>query len=182
MEIGQKLKDLRLQKKFSLGQLAGKVGLTRSFLSQVEKDKTSPSIPSLIKILSALDTSIGEFFQTVEEKPSVFIKKKERRFFQDSESPTRMASLSTGFKNPRMEPFYVEFEGGRSSELISSQGEAFVFVFEGALELAVADESYILETGDSLYFDASIPHRITPDKDMKTSALFVTEKSIIRIH
>ena len=182
MEFGKKLKELRLQKNYSLEKLAGKVGLTRSFLSQVEKDKTSPSIPSLIKILSALDTSIGEFFQTVEEKRGVLIKKEEMRFFQDTESSTRMASLSTGFKNPRMEPFYVEFEGGRSSELISSHGEAFVFVFEGVLDLAVGDESYLLEKGDSLYFDASIPHRITPDKDLKTSALFVAEKSIIRIH
>ena len=54
MNIGSQLKELRLQQKLSLEQLARRVGLTRSFLSQVEKDKASPSITSLIKILGAL--------------------------------------------------------------------------------------------------------------------------------
>lgn len=182
MKIGKKLKELRLQEGFSLEQLANQVGLTRSFLSQIEKDKTSPSIPSLIKILSALKISMADFFQTVEEKQGVFIKKGDRRFFRDTESLTRMASLSAGFKSPQMEPFYVEFEGGRSSDLISSQGECFVFVLAGAIELSMGDETFRLDQGDSLYFDASVPHKITPDRDKKTAALFVAEKSILKIH
>jgi len=182
MNIGKKLKELRTQKKLSLEKLAAKVGLTRSFISQVEKDKTSPSLPSLIKIVSALDMSVAEFFQTVEEKRSVHIKGAERKCYQDIEAKTKIASLSSGFRNAQMEPFYVEFEGERISEIISLQGESFVFVLDGALEVIMGKESHRLQKGDSLYFDGSVPHRVIPDGDKKSSALFVAQKGVVKFH
>ena len=75
MKIGRNLKELRLQRNLSLEQLGKKVGLTRSFISQIEKDKNSPSISSLIKILSALNVKMADFFQSIEKTKGVVLKK-----------------------------------------------------------------------------------------------------------
>ncbi len=181
MKIGKKLKELRLEKNFSLEQLAKKVDLTRSFLSQVEKDKTSPSIASLIKILSALNIKMADFFQSVEGTKGVVLKKSQRKLFYDQKSKIKMASLSTGFSNPKIEPFYAEMETGSFSEFMYSRGQTFGFVLTGTIELTLGEDIYLLKPGDSVYFDSSVPHRWKAVGGRKASGLWVTNESFLNI-
>ena len=181
MKIGKKLKELRLQKNFSLEQLAKKVGLTRSFLSQVEKDKTSPSIASLIKILSALNVKMADFFQAVDKTKGIVLRKDQKKFFYDQKSKIKMASLSTGFSNPEMEPFYAEMEPGSSSEFISSEGQTFCLILTGIIELTLEEETYVLKRGDSVYFDSSVRQRWRVVGNKKATGLWVTNESFLKI-
>jgi transcriptional regulator with XRE-family HTH domain len=181
MKIGKKLKELRLQKKLSLEQLAKKVGLTRSFLSQVEKDKTSPSIASLIKILSALNVKMADFFQAVDKTKGIVLRKDQKKFFYDQKSKIKLASLSTGFSNPKMEPFYAEMEPGSSSEFMSSEGQTFCFILTGTIELTLEEETYVLKRGDSVYFDSSVPHQWKAVGSKGAAGIWVTNESFLKI-
>lgn len=178
MKIGEKLKALRQEKGLSLEQLAGRVNLTRGFLSQVEKEKTSPSLSSLVKILGALDVRLADFFHCVEQRSGAVLRKDERRYYTD-EGKARVASLAAGFPNPTFEPFYAEFEPGLAHEHLSGQGQIFAFVLQGALEIIIDDEAYVLEAGDCLYFDGRRPHAIRGGPGGRAAALFVTDKSIV---
>lgn len=182
MQFGNKLKELRLANKLSLEQLAQQVGLTRSFLSQIEKDKTSPSLASLIKILEVFNVKMADFFQEVDTTSSVVLRKEEKNFFYDERSRVKVASLSAGFRNPKMEPFYAEIKPGRASELISSQGQTFCFILAGTLELILEEKAYVLKPGDSVYFDSSVPHRWKSVGKRKAVGLWVTNESFLRIH
>jgi len=181
MKIGEKLKELRLQKKLSLEQLAKKVGLTRSFISQIEKDKNSPSISSLIKILAALNVKMTDFFQSIEKTKGVVLKKGQMKLFYDKESKTKLASLSSGFDNPQIEPFYVEMDTGGYSELLSSQGQTFCYILTGTIQLTLGKEAHILKAGDSIYFDSSVPHRWSAINRKKVSGIWVTNESVFKI-
>ncbi len=181
MKIGKKLRELRLQKKLSLEQLAQKVGLTRSFISQIEKDKTSPSIASLLKILGALSITMADFFQSIEETKGVVLKKCQMKLFYDQESKTRLANLSSGFNNPKIEPFFVEMEAGGSSELLCSQGQTFCYSLTGTVQLTLGEEIHVLEPGDSVYFDSSGPHRWTVISSTSAAGIWVTNESVFKI-
>jgi transcriptional regulator with XRE-family HTH domain len=181
MQIGVKLKELRLQKNLSLEQIATEIGVTRSFLSQVEKNKTSPSISSLIKILGVLNIKMADFFREIEHTPGVVLKKEQRKIFSDQKTKVHVASLSTGFNSPQMEPFYAEMEKGATSEFIYSQGQSFCFILTGALELTLGDETYTLKPGDSAYFDSSVPHRWKVIGNKKASGIWVTNESLFKI-
>jgi transcriptional regulator with XRE-family HTH domain len=181
MKIGRSLKELRLQKNLSLEQLGKKVGLTRSFISQIEKDKTSPSISSLIKILAALNVKMADFFQSIEKTKGVVLKKGQMKLFHDQKSKIKLASLSSGFDNPQIEPFYVEMKAGGHSEVISSQGQTFCYILTGTLQLTLGEEVYILEPGDSVYFDSSVPHSWSAINRSKVSGIWVTNESFFKI-
>ena len=181
MQIGAKLKERRLQKKLSLEQLARQVGLTRSFLSQVEKDKTSPSIASLIKILAALNVKMADFFKETDSGGRVVLRKDKRNYFIDENTRVKLASLSAGLSDPKMEPFYAEMEPGDTTALFSSRGQTFCFVLTGAIELTLDKTTYRLKPGDSVYFDSSIPHRWKTCGSRKASGIWVTNESFLKV-
>lgn len=178
MKIGEKLKILRLEKGLSLEQLATRVGVSRGFLSQVEKEKTSPSLSSLVKILGALDVRLGDFFQAVEQRHGAVLRKEDRRYYSE-DGQVRLASLSAGFPNPKFEPFYAEFEPGVTPERISAQGQGFAFVIRGAIEIVIEEEVHELQAEDSIYFDGRQSHAIRAVGTEQAAVLFVTDKSIV---
>lgn len=177
MKIGERLRQLRVQQNLSLEQLARKVGLTRSFLSQIENDKTSPSIATLIKLLNVHNVTMADFFQSIEKTRSVVVKKGQMKLFHDQESGTRIASLAAGFDNPRISPFYVEMDAGGSSEVYVSQGQNFCYILSGTIRLTLGGQGYILEQGDSVYFDSAVPHQWAA-LSLKVTGIYVTDESV----
>ncbi|MCP4716618.1 MAG: helix-turn-helix domain-containing protein [Deltaproteobacteria bacterium] len=180
MKIGEKLKALRLEQGLSLEQLAVKVGVTRGFLSQVEKDKTSPSLSSLVKILGALEVRLGDFFQSVEERRGAVLRKGDRKYYNE-EGKCKVASLAAGFSNPKIEPFYVELEPEVEQERVAGQGETFAYVLHGRVELLIDEEKSVLQAEDSIYFDGRVPHSIRAIGKERAQVIFVTDTSIVTI-
>ena len=174
MKIGGRLRELRLQKNLSFAAIASQIGLTRSLLSQIEKDKTTPSISTLVKILNVLDVKMSDFFREIEKPSGVVLKKNELAFFQDVTTKMRFASLSKSFSSPRMESFYIEFEPGSVSDVFSSQKQVFMYVLEGKIELALGGENLLLNKGDSIYFDAAAPHLFKASGKRKAVAITVS--------
>jgi transcriptional regulator with XRE-family HTH domain len=174
MKIGERLRELRLEKNLSFAAIASQIGVTRSLLSLIEKDKTTPSIATLVKILNVLDIKMSDFFREIEKPSGVVLKKDDLAFFQDVKTRMRFASLSKNFSSPRMESFYVEFEPGSVSDVFSSQKEVFMHILEGKLELVLGAESLLLARGDSIYFDAAVPHFFKAAGKKKAVAITVS--------
>jgi transcriptional regulator with XRE-family HTH domain len=167
LNLGQKIKTLRERKGFSLQQMAEKSSLSVPLLSQIESEVVAPPVATLLKISRALNVNIGYFFQEEESgKRAVVVRKNERKqiFRRIHEDPSKVGyyyeSLAYPKADKHMEPFQVQFELKKKEDLIffNHKGEEFVFVLEGQLECNYEDETFLLEAGDSLYFDCSFPH------------------------
>ena len=165
--LGQKIKTLRQRKGLTLQQIADKTSLSVPLLSQIESEVVAPPVATLLKISKALNVNIGYFFQEEESgKRTVIVRKNERKqiFRRIHEDPSKVGyyyeSLAYPKADKHMEPFQVQFEVKKKEDLVffNHKGEEFVFVLEGQLECNYEDETFLLETGDSLYFDSSFPH------------------------
>lgn len=155
MKIGYKIRDLRVNKKITLKKLAEKTKLTPSFLSQVERDLTSPSISSLEKIAMVLNTKIGNFFETKEHKGFIFIKKALTKNYVDKEKKVHFEILNSDFLNVKMHPQIFTVKSGveLTKELIRFHGEKFGMILKGSIQFFCDEEKLVLEEGDSIYCD-----------------------------
>lgn len=159
MEIGEKLKAIRMDKKMTLDKVARKSSLTKSFISQIELNKTSPSISSLLKLASALEIRLTDLFREDNFIRDVLVKKDKRDSYYNKKTQLTIEPLFTCFPGQRMEPVYMRFEPGGRTDIITRIGQEFVYVIKGKVRLILDQKEYIAKEGDSLYFDSSIPHR-----------------------
>lgn len=160
MQIGTRLKELRRQKGLTLAHLAARVGCSKSFLSRVENDSASPSLAMLVKIIQSLGLTLHSFFNDLEEKVTKVVRTGERQKFETRDGRSSYELLASDISGKSMEPFWVVLEPGAGSgkELISHKGERWGVVLQGKIEVRVKDELYLLEPGDAIYFDTSLPH------------------------
>ena len=167
LNLGQKVKSLRQRRGLSLQQVAESAGLSEPLLAQIEGEVVAPPVATLLKISRALSVNIGYFFQDQDvEKRAVVVPRNERKkvFRRIHEEPSKVGyyyeSLAYPKADKHMEPFHVTFEVKNKEDLIffNHKGEEFIYVLEGQLEFSYENETYALGPGDSLYFDASLPH------------------------
>jgi transcriptional regulator with XRE-family HTH domain len=167
LNLGQKIKNLRERKGMSLQAMEEKTGFSKPLLSQVENEVVAPPIATLLRIAKALNVNIGYFFEEEESgAKAVIVRKNERKqvFRRVHEDPTKVGYYYEALAYPKadkhMEPFHVRFEVVKKEDLVylTHKGEEFIFVLEGQLEFNYEEEVFLLEPGDSLYFDSTYPH------------------------
>ncbi len=182
LKLGEKIKTLRLQKHLTLRQVADKTSLSIPLLSQVENNAVSPPVATLLKIAKALEVSIGYFFREEEatDKIAVVRKDERQRVFRPlhkrhGEGGYNYEALAYTRNAKHMEPFFVEFEPRKKEELtfLNHRGEEFVFLFKGKLAFYAQGREIILNPGDSLYFDADLPHAFRALQGKKAQAIVV---------
>ena len=133
MDIGHKIKQLRIQKGLTLEELASRSELTKGFLSQTERNLTSPSIATLNDIVEALGTSLSEFFKEDKEERIVFRK---RDFFVDERDHCTVNWIVPNTQKNEMEPILLELpQGGESFAMDPHSGEEFGYIIEGSVVL-----------------------------------------------
>jgi transcriptional regulator with XRE-family HTH domain len=177
VELAQRIRSFRLDRRLTLEEVASKTGLTRSWLSKVENFRVTPSLPSLGKIASALGVTVAELVAGLDEKPQlVLIRKDERKAVDRDNSatnPTRYESLAHRRTNRAMDPFLLTMPPGAAREkALSHEGEEFLMVQTGEVDFEYDGKIYSLHAGDSLYFDAMIPHRLI-NRDRTSTVLCV---------
>lgn len=163
--IGERMATLRARRKVTLERLAEVTGFTKGYLSKIENSRKVPPIGSLARIATALDADLSHFFQTpgASSRNAVsVVHRKERQpvvrggtaFGYD------YSSLAHHRRDKRMEPFLFSFPRRIDRHVhFQHEGEEFLFILSGKVEFEVDGDKYILEDGDSLYFDASLPHK-----------------------
>ena len=181
IHVGEKVKTLREQKGLSLKDLADLTGFSTALLSQMENHLVSPSLGTMIKLAKALGVKVGDFLGETEGEPFAIVRKDERkkvsRFASKEGVKYGYAYESLGFekKNRHMEPFIVTLEPAtvKTSKTSVHDGEEFIFVLEGAMEVILGNHTDVLYPGDSIYYDSTIPHRVQCHQDRVTTILAV---------
>jgi len=181
VRVGEKIKALREQKGLSLKELADLTGFSTALLSQMENHLVSPSLGTIIKMARALGVRVGDFLGETEGEPYTIVRKDERRkvsrFASKDGVKYGYSYESLGFekKDRHMEPFIVTLEPAtvKTSKTSVHEGEEFIFVLEGEMEVILGSHTDILYTGDSIYYDSTIPHRVQCHQDKNTRILAV---------
>lgn len=177
MTIGEKLKKSRNEKGMSLRELATKVELSASFLSQIEQGKASPSIENLKKIANTLDVRVSYLIEDEEDeiKNIHYTKKVDIKYLESKGSNTKMSLLMPKNKEKNMEPIVYEIgiNGESGRDFYSHGGEEFIYILDGELDVYIADKKYKLKEGDSLYFKSQMKHRFKNTSKKEVRALWV---------
>lgn len=174
--ISNKLKKLREEAKLSLRDLGEKTGLSASFLSQIELGQVSPSIASLENIANALNVHITHFFDDQTKPDSVVMRKGERKRIYSQGSKAIIQPLAHKISKKKIEPLMLTLEvGGESGEhpYSSHHGEEFGIIIEGKVQFTLEKKLYLLEDGDSVYFNSTKPHKWENIGDMEAIIILV---------
>jgi transcriptional regulator with XRE-family HTH domain len=179
--IGDKLRALRLKKKMGLVELGRHTGLSAAMLSKVERGKLFPTLPTLLRI--ALVFSVGlEYFFSDDQKRHVvaIVRRAQRKRFPERPDGRDISfyfeSLDFAAVERKLNAYYAEFQPLQpgKARLHHHTGVEFLSVLRGKLELHIGTEDQILESGDSVYFDSSLPHSYRRVSQKPCSAIVVT--------
>ncbi|WMM23619.1 XRE family transcriptional regulator [Tissierella sp. MB52-C2] len=174
MKIGEKIRRLRIQNSLTQEELADRSELTKGFISQLERDLTSPSITTLVDILEGLGTNLQEFFnENVEEK--IVFSKDDAFETENEELKYTLNWVIPNAQKNKMEPILIELQpGGRSKEDSPHEGEEFGYVISGSISLYIGSKKYRVRKGESFYYKANSNHYIANEGKTKASVIWVS--------
>ena len=160
MKIGEKLRRLRLQRALTQEELADRCELSKSFISLLERDLTSPSLDTLSDLLETLGTDLPTFFRKEDEKlvftgEDIFVK-------EDPDGLKGMIRwLIPSAQKNEMEPILLEMgPGGETAEDDPHEGEEFGYVLAGTLRIVLGDRVERVRRDESFYFRPNAPHKL----------------------
>ena len=172
MDIGKKLKELRQQNDLTLEDLASRSELTKGFLSQVERNLTTPSIPTLADILEALGTNLSEFFHEEPENQIVF---STQDFFEDEQEDYTIEWVVPNAQKNEMEPILLTLHPHKKShELSAHRGEEFGYVLKGNITLVRGNKKYKLKAHETFYLDGTKGHYLYNHGSTDAKVLWIT--------
>jgi transcriptional regulator with XRE-family HTH domain len=171
--IGERIKMLRQAKSLTQEELATRAGLTKGFISQVERNLTSLSVESLIGILDALDEKPSNFFNGAFDEKIVF--KFRDRVELEREDVKRFQILVPAAQNRLMDPALLDLDAGeRTPEEEPHEGEEFGFVLSGGVEIVLGGKPHRVKRGECFYFKATKRHYIVNRRKKKSVVLWVS--------
>lgn len=165
LRIGSRLKELRKTMGLSLKQLSEETRLSTPLFSRIENGLLMPSIPTLQAISNILKVDLGYFFKMEEDRGYVITRQGSRKMTYSRRGTKKKAIygleiLAEGMENPFMEPCIVtEFARPEDDfQMARHDGQEFVYVLEGKLELTLGEKKFALNEGDAAYFIGEILH------------------------
>ena len=172
MDLGIKIKRLRLQCGLTQEELADRCELTKGYISQLENNLTSPSIATLIDILEVLGSDLKSFFNEETEEKIVF---EEKDFFEKEDDGELVTWLVPNSLKNEMEPILLTLQKGVSTtEDMPHEGEEFGYVLEGKALLHLCKKTYEINAGNSFYFTSKKRHFIENNGDETAKILWVS--------
>lgn len=168
--IGEKIKSLRTSKEISIEELAERSGLAVEQIQRIEENIDIPSLAPLIKIARTLGVRLGTFLddQTNETGAVICRRGQEDDTISfsnnavDARQHLHYHSLSRSKTDRHMEPFVIDIDANseNSFQLSAHEGEEFIMVLKGTLEVNYGKQTYLLEEGDTIYYDSIVPHHV----------------------
>lgn len=179
--VGERIKTLRTKAGMSLQDLAEKLGYSSAVLNQIENHMVSPPLGTLMKIAKGLDISVGEIWGEPGSAPYVLTRSGEgsvaSRFasIEGINYGYTYTSLGSGMKDRHFEPFIISLEPPtvKKNEPSRHDGEEFLFVLSGKVEICLDGHTDVLEPGDSIHYHARVPHRVCCHGDEPASMIAV---------
>ena len=172
MDIGQRIKQLRIQNELTMEELASRSELTKGFLSQVERNLTSPSVSTLEDILEALGTDLATFFKDSKETKVVFHKDD---YFIDEHEEYCIHWIVPNAQKNEMEPILLELHTNETSMVIEPHdGEEFGYVLEGRITLVYGDKEYPVKKGETFYINGKAKNYLKNTAKNDAKVLWIT--------
>ena len=169
--IGEKIKNVREMKNISVEDMANRSGLSEEQIIRIEGNEDFPSLAPLIKIARVLGVRLGTFLDDQQELGPVVCRKESREntegigFSNNAVTKHKYMSyhaLSQDKSGRHMEPFFIDIEPSDDTDFIFSthEGEEFIYVIAGSVEINYGKETYSLNEGDSIYYDSIVAHHV----------------------
>ena len=182
--VGSKIRSIRESKGLSLEEIAERSGLSLEQITSIETDQNLPSLGPLIKIARALGVRLGTFMDDNDALGPIVTRAKDREadksisFSNDATDARKHMEyhpLAQHKAGRHMEPFIIDInpENTPNYQLSAHEGEEFIYVMEGQIELEYGKEKYLLDEGDSIYYDSIVKHHLhgAPGKSAKILAV-----------
>ncbi|KOO49444.1 helix-turn-helix domain-containing protein [Viridibacillus arvi] len=180
MQIGKKIKRLRLKKGLTQEELGERTDLSKGYISQLERDLNSPSIETLFTLLEVLGSTPKDFFDDEQEEQKVVYTDDDQTIFTDEDKKYRIQWLIPTSNEKEIEPVILTFEqNGEFKQFEPSLSETFIYVLTGRVRLVLGKEEYIATAGNAVYFDASDTHQLFNAHAGKTELLLVATESYL---
>lgn len=174
MQIGEKIKRLRIEKQLTQEELANRCELSKGFISQVENDLTSPSIATLMDILETLGTNLTNFFKEDENEKITFSKEDMFETYNE-EMKFNLRWLVPNAQKNHMEPIIVKLEsGGQYINEEPHTGEEFGYVLSGTIFLHLGERKLKVKKGESFYFEPKANHYISNEGKTDAEVIWIT--------
>lgn len=167
--VGEKIKSIREGKSLSIEEIAERSGLTADQVKLIEEEKNLPSLAPLIKIARALGVRLGTFLDDEEELGPAICRKSEHsqgisfsNGTVDARKNMDYFSLAGNKSGRHMEPFIIDVQPLAGKEFTPSahEGEEFIYVLEGEIEICYGKKTYKLSAGDSIFYDSIVNHHV----------------------
>ena len=174
MKIGNKIKELRVQKGLTQEELANRSELSKGFISQIERDLTSPSIATLVDILQCLGTDLKDFFDDSVDEQIVF---HDGDYFekQDDELHNKIEWIIPNAQKNIMEPIRLTLApGGTTYPDNPHEGEEFGYVLSGSISIILGKKIYKAKKGESFYFTPNTTHYLKANEKLGATLLWVS--------
>ncbi|MBQ4343938.1 MAG: helix-turn-helix transcriptional regulator [Erysipelotrichaceae bacterium] len=173
MDIGNRIRQLRTKNNLTLEELASRCELTKGFLSQLERNLTSPSIQTLEDIVEALGYDMSKFFQEEEDEKLVFT---DEDYFVDVKEDSTIHWIVPNAQKNDMEPILLELAPkGRSQEISVHEGEEFGYVLSGRIQLINLDaqQKMTVKKGQTFYLKGTFSHVLENDGTQNARVLWI---------
>ncbi len=184
--VGEKIMSIRHSKSIAIEELAERCGFTTAMMSKIEENEAIPSLGHLIKVARALGVRLGTFLDDMDQLGPVVSRKgdlKRGSSFSNQNSTARLNlnffPLASDKSGRHMEPFIVEIDPSTNSEFSQSshEGEEFIYVLSGNIEISYGRDVYALSEGDSIYYDSVVDHHVHALDDSPAKILAVVYAS-----
>jgi transcriptional regulator with XRE-family HTH domain len=173
-EIGERIKQLREEKKLSLEELSNMTGFEVDLLTRIENKEVHPQLGTVMKLSKALDSAFGRIVSGVGDKLYSVTRKHEQKIIFRSTSKKGQKrvytykSLAPEVKGRHMEALIVQLEENPEPDRSIHEGEEFIYVLDGVVDLKIGKDHFELEPGDSVYYLSTTPHLIAAKKGKAT--------------
>jgi transcriptional regulator with XRE-family HTH domain len=188
LEISNKIKAIRRDRNITVQELADRVKVTKGLISQIENNRTIPSLLVLINIIKALDVDLNKFFKDISSNNSydtVLIKRKEE--YEPFEKEQALGFLyqrifTKAIKNSTVDIVLLELEPNASRPMVVTEAFEYKYILSGKVEYIFDDSQYTLSEGDSMLFDGRLPHtpkNLTNSKAIMLIVYFFEQNGVI---
>jgi len=173
-EIGERIREIREKKGLSLEDLSNMTGFDVDLLANIETKQVQPQLGTVIKLSKALDSAFGRLVSGVGDRLYSVTRKNEQKIVQRSTSQKgrkqiyTYKSLAPEVQGRHMEALIVQLEENIDEEMSIHEGEEFIYVLDGVVALKIAEDTFELEPGDSVYYLSTTPHLIAAKKGIAT--------------
>ncbi|MCS4486713.1 helix-turn-helix domain-containing protein [Staphylococcus americanisciuri] len=179
MEIGQKIKNLRQLKNLTQEELGERTDLSKGYISQIESNKTSPSMETFLNILEVLGTSPRDFFEQ-QQVTKVHYPCEEQLTYDEYDKGYFLQWPVKTSNEFEMEPLLLTLQPKSTYKTFEpSTSDTFIYCLEGTITLTLGDEVFDAQQGDALYFKATREHRLSNNGDVEARMMLVATSSYL---